>query len=106
MGFQRDTRGIFDRVALVEAVVDGIGGHGVVAVAGKVRVDAGVNLRGLGVSPCSGSSEGTAHAPLTPPLLLATTVERFAPQLQPWPAPRNSVSRALRGGLLVSEQEV
>ena len=46
MGFQRDTRGIFDRVALVEAVVDGVGGHGVVvvAVADIMLVDAGITL--------------------------------------------------------------
>ena len=46
MGFHRDTRGIFDRVALVEAVVDGVGGHGVLvgAVVEIVLVDVSITL--------------------------------------------------------------
>ena len=46
MGFHRDTRGIFDRVALGEDVVDGGGGH-VVVVGGVVLIvleDVGIIL--------------------------------------------------------------
>ena len=46
MGLHRDTRGIFDRVALGGDVVDGVGGHGVLVgeVVEVVLADVGVTL--------------------------------------------------------------